>query len=221
MSTVDFTLPQRYFDTLRRFDRQGACRLVQEFLNDGGDVEGLFVDVLMPAMILTGEEWAADRISVAHEHYISEVTRDLIHHYRHEPWTGALFGGPIAVACCAPGERHSLGLLMISDILRAGGIDIHLLGEGAPAESIRDLAVELRAHLLCLSVALETHLPDAADLITLVRSACPNIVVAVGGRALGGQHGRARTLGADHFAADARQVRDLAPKLLESVSPKG
>ncbi|HEU5116451.1 MAG TPA: cobalamin B12-binding domain-containing protein, partial [Isosphaeraceae bacterium] len=135
--------------------------------------------------------------------------------------TGALAGGPVAVACCAPGERHTLGLLMITDMLRAGGIDVHILGEGAPAESVRDLAVELGADLLCLSVALEIHLPEAADLIALVRSARPEIVVAAGGRAFGGQESRALAVGADHFAADARGVRGLAPRLLDAMGLNG
>lgn len=87
MTTAAFPLPQHYFEALRRFDRRGAARLVQDYLDGGGHIEGLFVDVLMPAMILTGEEWEAARISVAHEHYISEVTRDLIHQYGHETWT--------------------------------------------------------------------------------------------------------------------------------------
>ncbi len=173
MTTAAFPLPQHYFEALRRFDRRGAARLVQDYLDGGGHIEGLFVDVLMPAMILTGEEWEAARISVAHEHYISEVTRDLIHQYGHETWTGALSGGPVAVACCAPGERHTLGLLMISDMLRAGGIDVHMLGESAPADSIRDLVTELRADLFCLSVTLEVHLPDAADLIALILRLSP------------------------------------------------
>ncbi len=220
MTTADPPLPQRYFAALRRFDRQAACQLVHEYLDGGGDVEGLFVDILMPAMILTGEEWEADRISVAHEHYISEVTRDLIHQYSHETWMGALSGGPVAVACCAPGERHTLGLLMIADILRAGGIDVHILGEGAPAESIRDLAVELGADLFCLSVALGIHLPEAADLIALVRSPAPRIVVAA---AAGPSE--VRRPGPCHWRGSLRRrcsrVRNLAPRLLASIGRNG
>jgi methanogenic corrinoid protein MtbC1 len=173
--------------------------------------------VLTPALIHTGEEWAADRISVSHEHYISEVTRDLIRQFGPEPWSGALDGGPVAVACCAPGERHTLGLQMVCDILRIGGIDVHMLGEGAPAESIRDFVGEVRADLLCLSVAVELHLPEAADLIALARTARPELRVLVGGRAFGGSVARARSVGADWFAADARETARIVPDLLDAV----
>jgi methanogenic corrinoid protein MtbC1 len=206
-----------YYDRLLRFDRGGAIDVVRGFLNGGGDVESLYTDVLMPALVHAGEEWAADRISVSHEHYISEVTRDVIHRFGHARWAGLLSGGPVAVACCAPGERHTLGLLMIGDILRAGGVDVHVLGEGAPAESVRDFAVQVEADVLCLSVALEIHLPEAADLIALVRLARPGLAVLVGGRAFGGDPDRARALGADHFAADARGLSELVPALLSAA----
>jgi methanogenic corrinoid protein MtbC1 len=206
-----------YYDRLLRFDRGGALELVRAYLDGLGDVEGLYPDVLMPAMVHAGEEWAADRIGVSHEHYISEVTRDVIHRFGHARWAGVLSGGPVAVACCAPGERHTLGLLMIGDLLRAGGVDVHVLGEGAPAESVRDFAAQVGADVLCLSVALEIHLPEAADLIALVRLARPGINVLVGGRAFGGDPGRARAIGADHFAADARDLSVLIPELLAAA----
>ena len=64
MTTADPPLPQRISPPSAGSTARG-CRLVHEYLDGGGDVEGLFVDILMPAMILTGEEWEADRISVA------------------------------------------------------------------------------------------------------------------------------------------------------------
>jgi len=204
-----------YFERLRRLDRRGAVALVRGYLAERDDVEGLYVDVLMPALIHTGREWERDRISVAHEHYISEVTRDLVRQFGPRLWSepGGTAPAPVAVAvavaCCPPGERHALGLLMIGDVLRAEGLEVHMLGEGAPAGSVRDFVVESGADLLCLSVALEDHLPEAAGLIALTRAARPGLAVMAGGAAFAGDAGRARGSGADHFAADARAARWL------------
>ena len=131
------------------------------------------------------------------------------------PFLEALWAWPVAL-----GERHTLGLLMITDMLRAGGIDIHILGEGAPAESIRDLAVELGADLFASrwlgNSPSRCRRPDCP-----VPFRRPGIVVAVGGRAFGGQESLALSIGADHFAADARGVRNLAPRLLASIGRNG
>ncbi len=204
-----------YYERLRDLDRTGAVALVQGYLSERGDVEGLYLDVLMPAMVHTGREWERDRISVAHEHYISEVTRDLIRQYGPQLWTDPASAAPVAVACCAPGERHALGLLMVSDILRGEGLNVLTLEDGAPAETVRDFLVESRAELLAISCALDLHLPEAADLIGLARLARPNLLVLVGGTAFAGDSSKALALGADRFAADVRGARDVAREIVE------
>ncbi len=212
-----------YFERLRRLDRQGAISLVEHYLSEVGDVERLYSDVFMPAMVHTGEEWEHDRISVAHEHYISEVTRDLIHQYGHgrrrRAWridgaSGA--EGLTAVCCCVPGERHALGLLMVSDVLHASGFQVHMLGEGAPAGAIATFARDSRAGLLCLSCALGEHLLEIPDVIARVRDEVPGIRVVLGGAAFRGRSEAAVSLGADHFAADLGELRRLIPSLMGS-----
>jgi methanogenic corrinoid protein MtbC1 len=191
--------------------------LVARFLADrGGDVASLYDEVLVPALIHTGQEWQEDRISVAHEHYISEVTRDLI--LRHGPriWASPNAVKGTAVACCAPQERHVLGLMMASDILRAAGLDVHLLGEGAPSESIRDFVAEFRANVLALSISLPEHLDEAAWLIQQSRSVSPSLLVIAGGRALSELDDPRSRIGADFVACDLRALHRELPALLRN-----
>ncbi len=98
---IEAPLYIQYFESLRRLDRRGAQQVVDGYLNGGADVEGLYIDVLMPALIHTGQEWEQDRISVAHEHYISEVTRDLIRRIGPRLWSEPNGDAPVALACCA------------------------------------------------------------------------------------------------------------------------
>lgn len=205
-----------YYEMLRRLDRRGAMALVQRHLDGGGSVEDLYVDVLMPALVHTGEEWEGGRISIAHEHYITEVTREMIRRHGPRIWADAPGpdSAPVAVACCAPGEQHALGLTMVCDVLRSEGVEVHALGEGAPAEDICNFLVEVGADLFALSVALPQHLDEAAGLVLTAREARPEVVVLVGGAAFGGDPALARSIGADHFAADARAIREFGPGVL-------
>jgi methanogenic corrinoid protein MtbC1 len=202
-----------------RFDRSGAVGLVEEYLETGGDVVGAYCDVLMPAMRHVGAEWEADRLSVAHEHYVSEVTRDLIQRLGSRVWVEVDPAGPLAVAGCVPGERHVLGLLMIRDILRVSGVRVHLLGEGAPAEAIRDFVLQTGADWLCLSCTLPVHLPEAADVVAMARGVRPGLKVLFGGAAFHGS-GCARALGGDHYASDLRELQGLLPVLLNGGGGK-
>lgn len=205
-----------YFERLRRLDRPGALALVEDYLATSGDVLGVYSEILMPALRHTGDEWAADRLSVAHEHYISEVTRELIRGLGPRLWVEAGHPGPVAVAGCVPGERHVLGLMMICDAMRTAGVTVHLLGEGAPAEAICDFVVECGADWVCLSCTLEDHLPEVADLVAMLRAARPQARVLVGGAAFRAKEGPPPPLhGADHFAPDLRALQQLLPTLLE------
>lgn len=222
MSPVETQQPLylAYFDRLLQLDRHGAVKLVERFLVDrDGDVAALYGEVLVPALVHTGQQWQEDRISVAHEHYISEVTRDLI--LRHGPrlWAAPDAVHGTAVACCAPNERHVLGLLMAADILRAAGLDVHLLGEGAPASAVGEFVAEVSAEVLALSVSLPDHVDDAGALIAEARARRPSLFVVAGGRGLAGLPDPASRLGADYVTNDLQQLlRDL-PRLHQHPSP--
>jgi methanogenic corrinoid protein MtbC1 len=207
-----------YYGHLLRLDRRQAGEVVARYLDEQGDVVGLFVDVFMAALVHTGSEWERGKITVAHEHFISQVTSDQVRQLgprlRVGPRLHAITPpeGPVAVASCVPGERHSIGLMMVCDVLRAAGFDVHELGEGGPPRAIKDFVLQSRADLLCLSCAVDIYLPDAADLIAMVRMAQPGITVAVGGAALRGKGDRVlRFLNADYTGADARKVQRLIP----------
>lgn len=216
-STIPMPPHLAYFDRLVQLDRPGAMSLVERFLVEhDGNVVSLYDEVLVPALIHTGQEWQEDRISVAHEHYIIEVTRDLI--LRHGPriWARPDVITGTAVACCAPHERHVLGLMMASDILRAAGLEVHLLGEGAPSESIRDFVAEFRASVLALSVSLTEHLDEAAWLIAQSRSVSPSLLVIAGGRALSQLDDPRSRIGADFVACDLQALHRQLPALLRN-----
>lgn len=102
MNQVTETPPHlEYFERLLSLDRSGALKLVDRFLSEhDNDVAVLYSKVLVPALIHTGEQWLEDRISVAHEHYISEVTRDLILRYGPRLWADRSNYLGTAVACC-------------------------------------------------------------------------------------------------------------------------
>ena len=142
-----------YYRSLRALNRGDAEAIVESYLADGGGIEGLYADVLMPAMDHTGRQWQLGRISVAHEHYISEVTRDLIGRYGPRMYANVPARGPVAVLGCVPGERHSIGLMMIGDVFRASGLVVHALGEGLPSAAIAEFVAEVGADLIGLSCA--------------------------------------------------------------------
>ena len=206
-----------YYDKLLALDLAGARGVAEAFLADQGSVESLYVDLFDPALVHAGLEWQRDRISIAHEHFITEVTRGLILRYGPKIWQSTREDAPVGLACCVPGERHTIGLTMVTDMLRAAGWMVQMLGEGLPAEAVVAFAGVVKADFIFLSCGIDIHLPDAADLIQLVRQARPEAAIAIGGAALREGDGQtALHIGADFTAPNARVVRQHLPEWIAS-----
>ena len=103
-------------------------------------VETVLQEVVLPYLHRLGDRWEAGEISVAQEHFASNLLR------------GRLLGlaqgwgqgrGPVAILACVPGEQHELGLLAFGVALRRRGWRITYLGTDSPIGAVADLAGSL------------------------------------------------------------------------------
>ncbi|GGX59244.1 cobalamin-binding protein [Streptomyces minutiscleroticus] len=202
--TVPAELPDQLWEAVADGDEHTAVDIVHRALADGADEETLLLEVIAPVQRRIGTEWAADRISVAQEHAataINERVVGFLAHARPEGERRAPDRGRVTVSCI-DGEWHAFPARLVTEVLRLRGWRVDYLGAQTPT-------AHLIAHLHCtnpdavlLSGSIPTHLPTAHSAIT----ACQAIGVPVlaGGRAFGPDGRRARALGADEWAADAR-----------------
>jgi methanogenic corrinoid protein MtbC1 len=141
--------------------------------------DAAFADVLAPALVEIGELWSSGDLSVAQEHLASGAVRAALLRLLADR-RGSVHG--IAVLACAPGERHEIGLLMLAVLLRASGRQVAYLGADTPVEAAVELARELGASAILLSV---TRRETAAALEAALRTldVPERVRVLVGGRA--------------------------------------
>jgi DNA-binding transcriptional MerR regulator len=150
--------------SLDRLDEQ-AANTALDGLFSAYTVETVLKDVVLPYLHRLGEQWEAGEVSVAQEHFASNLIR------------GRLLGlargwgqgrGPSAVLACAPGEQHELGLLAFGVALRRRGWRITYLGTDSPIGAVADVARSLRpAVVVLLSVDagnFSAHAPEIAEL---------------------------------------------------------
>ncbi|MFL6287939.1 MAG: cobalamin-dependent protein, partial [Actinomycetes bacterium] len=176
----------------------------------------LFGEVLQPALTELGQRWEHGQLLVAQEKEVSELARDLIADLslRH---ARTPTDGPVLVAACVEGERHELGLRMVSGLFRAEGWAVHYLGADVAPRFLLEAVRLHRPAVILLSAKLALNLPavkDAVDVLTLglAPESLPPIVV--GGR-VAIEHSEAiRTLGAipvieEHPAAALTVVASL------------
>jgi len=171
----------------------------------------MFDEVLRPALVEIGERWASGSLTVAQEHELSELVRDIVAQLtlRHLPGES---GDPVIVAACVAGERHDLGLRMVCGMLRARGAQVHFLGADVEPTFIAESVGRIRPGIVLLSVSLTDHLPALDETLAAldVASRGQSPVILVGGNAVAGQahlagYDAVRVLG----PASAAEMADL------------
>ena len=120
-------------------------------------LEQALLRVVEPVLERVGDGVGDGELSVAQEHLVSAAIRARLERLLADA-RGDVRG--VAVLACVPGEQHELGLLMLGTLLRADGWQVAYLGADAPLEDALDLAEQLDASLLCLSVTMRERVAD-------------------------------------------------------------
>jgi methanogenic corrinoid protein MtbC1 len=121
---------------LASFDESAAHALVDALLARIS-LDALLRDVVVPYLHELGERWEEGEVSVAQEHFATNVLRGRLLGLA-RGWGRGL--GPRIVLACAPGEQHDLGLIVFGLALRARGWRVVYLGADTPLGSVADAA---------------------------------------------------------------------------------
>ena len=103
-------------------------RLLAEY-----SLDSVLEGVVLPLLRELGDGWARGDVSIAQEHFASNVLRGRLLGLARGWDRGA---GPRAVLACPPGERHDLGLLIFGLALREHGWRITFLGADTPSDTL-------------------------------------------------------------------------------------
>ncbi|MBS2939599.1 B12-binding domain-containing protein [Nocardioides sp. J2M5] len=113
--------------------------------------------VVLPFLEELGDRWEEGRLSVAHEHFVSNLLRRWLWAFAGRPTPeGAVTDGPVVLLACPPGERHDLVLLSFSLLLGEGGARTRYLGADTPMPAIVAAARAARADAVVLAATRDT-----------------------------------------------------------------
>jgi MerR family transcriptional regulator, light-induced transcriptional regulator len=189
---------------LDRLDEQAANSALDRLFS-AYTVETVLQEVVLPYLHRLGERWAAGEISVAQEHFASNLLR------------GRLLGlaqgwgqgqGPLAILACLPGEHHELGLLVFGVALRRRGWRITYLGTDSPIGAVADTARTLApAVVVLLSINPDNFLDHAREIIELANQV-PVMIAGTGATPEVARHTQTRVLDQDPVSAAQTIDRD-------------
>jgi MerR family transcriptional regulator, light-induced transcriptional regulator len=147
------------------FDRVFAVRSMDAALRD----------VVLPALQEVGDRWARGEITVAHEHFATELIGGRLRSLGWE-WDSGL--GPRAILACPATERHDIGLLCCALALHYRGWRVTYLGPDTPADALEAAVDAVDPEIVIIGAVQRTPLRLAAPALAQLATRVP---VAVGG----------------------------------------
>ena len=169
-------------DLLRFVETFDAEQLTRSLLRDWKRMSPLefLCSRISPLVYAVGEEWAAARLEIRHERFLSERVGDLLRSLRLPLEEKAK--GPLVVGTSLPGEEHGLGLQMVALLLTGVGCRILILGTEVPPTQVASLARDLTARAVAVSVSIANRGEPMTGQITFLRSLLPRrVTLLVGG----------------------------------------
>jgi MerR family transcriptional regulator, light-induced transcriptional regulator len=187
--------------------------IVNESLKTEKDVEKFYLQIIQPVMYEIGMLWESGIVSVAQEHLASAIVSRIMATTSMIKTKSPQTRGK-AVVTAAPNEFHEIGAWMISDLLEYEGWEVRYLGANTPKEDLLKLLKSFQPHLLALSVSMPFNIIKAKEIISSVKenNELNKILIMVGGRPFNETVDLWRSIGADAFAANALEAKNLANK---------
>ena len=204
-------------------EEQALAQRAQALLQHTLTLDGLIFDLVPAAARWLGEQWEQDRLD------FTEVTlglwrlhvlvRELMPGRQPEDARLADTPQPVILLSPAPGEHHTLGLLLVAEgFLRAGWM-VEDLTHGSADELLRHVQ---QNHYTAVGLSIgSTHLTEETRSLThwlRETSYNPGLVILVGGHATSVDGVNATSFGADLICTDPLEAPEAAARLA-SQSP--
>jgi DNA-binding transcriptional MerR regulator len=164
--------PNGFSSALQRalddFDEPAAHAVLDRLLSDF-TLATTLRDVVLPYLRQLGERWERGEITIAQEHFASNVIRGRLAGLA-RGWGGGR--GPIAILACPPDEQHDLPLMMFGIVLNRSGWRVEYLGANTPVEEVVQAAERSRPGLVVMTATTtERFTPIFPELARLAATA--------------------------------------------------
>ena len=144
------TSPETLLQSIVAGDEAGvASALINSYLHHHA-LTAIFDTTITEAMHQLGELWFKGQITVADEHLATQVLISALQELRAviEP---ADPNGRTAICCAIEGDLHEVPVHLVEIVLESQGWETVNLGPNTPLSALRDMVVQRRVQLVCIS----------------------------------------------------------------------
>ena len=184
-------------------------------------IEHLYCNVLEPCLYSIGDLWALDEIDAAREHLATATAARIMQMQYAKIAAKNKHRKGLAIISAAPGEYHSIGANMVSDLLELSDWQTYFLGGNTPLFALLELLREKTPFFLGLSVVMPFNLLQCEELIRLIRAEekLAQIRIMIGGPCFLLDNALWRQISADAYAASANEAVRIVDTWWEEENP--
>lgn len=206
-----------YLQALLRGDREGAARIVDELVSSGAELASIYEYIFQTTQYEVGRLWQTNEITVAHEHYCTAATQNIMARLYPKLFETPKRGLRL-VSCSVAQELHEMGIRMVTDLFELDGWDTYYLGANLPDDQICQAVERYRADLVAISVTLPIRVSHVKRLIERLRSkpSTADIPILVGGYPFVTVPDLWKRVGADGSAMTARDAVRKGGELIQT-----
>lgn len=144
------TPPETLLQSILAGDEAGvAANLIDSYLHNHA-LTAIFDTTVTEAMHQLGELWFKGDITVADEHLATQILISALQKLRAvvEP---ADPNGRTAICCAIEGDLHEVPVHLVEIVLESQGWETVNLGPNTPLTALRDMVVQKRVQMVCIS----------------------------------------------------------------------
>lgn len=160
------TTSDELWAAVETFDAEAAEIAIARLLWDV-PLSGAVTGVVLPFLQEVGDRWEEGTLSVAHEHFVSDMLRRKLTALAAVPPMPVLEDttavAPVVLLACPPGERHDMVLLCVALMLRERGVRVRFLGADTPVPAILTAARGTGADAVVLAATRPTMFTSHAS----------------------------------------------------------
>jgi MerR family transcriptional regulator, light-induced transcriptional regulator len=113
-------------------------------------LDNIIGDIVLPYLVELGERWEGEEITVAQEHFASNIIRTRLLGLA-QGWDSGI--GPRALLACAEGELHDIALVAFGLVLSRRGWRITYLGANTPIDTLEKTADLLDPEIVVIAAS--------------------------------------------------------------------
>lgn len=192
-------LMSRLADALLAWDEARADDAWTEML-EKFDLQTAFERVVVPLLKEVGNRWHDGAVSVAQEHFVTNFVRARLDYLGRQ--VSPMAGAPTVLLACLEGERHEVGILMLTVMLRLSGLRTVYLGQDVPDDALLRTVEDLQPEIVAVNAGTTAGAEKLPALVPRLNDAAPLTEVVFGGGAFDAAPALREVPGAHYAGSD-------------------